>query len=177
MRNCNLRVDEDNQLEVDEPNRKWTRVKASTHRSDAFFFHGVAKRSWPNPSSGPVPLHSFTLSFLGLVMVSDSVRLDSEVRDRKRIGGSYLKSDLVYCDPKLAKERICNLGGYAAIPGMAMRSYSESSLKTRELEVRMEEEWEGFSIKKEEGSRMVLVGSGLSSTNMLWTHEWRSVGS
>ncbi|KOM45701.1 hypothetical protein LR48_Vigan06g100700 [Vigna angularis] len=33
-----------------------------------------------------------------------------EVRDRKRIGGSYLKSDLVYCDPKLAKERICNLG-------------------------------------------------------------------
>ncbi|KAG5142426.1 hypothetical protein JHK82_018121 [Glycine max] len=87
-----------------------------THRSDAFFFHGGSEALFaksfirfetvtfarPRESAS---VHGRMQSNTGLV---EAIIL--EVRDRNRIGGSYLKSDLICCDPKLAKDRNCNLG-------------------------------------------------------------------
>ncbi|XP_052724333.1 uncharacterized protein LOC108346829 isoform X2 [Vigna angularis] len=87
-----------------------------THRSDAFFFHGgsealLAKSfirfetvTFTRPRESAI-VQGRMQQNTGLV---EAILL--EVRDRNRIGGSYLKSDLICCDPKLAKERICNLG-------------------------------------------------------------------
>ncbi|XP_014516745.1 transmembrane protein 87B [Vigna radiata var. radiata] len=90
--------------------------EAFTHRSDAFFFHGgsealLAKSfirfetvTFTRPRESAISQGRMQQN-TGLV---EAILL--EVRDRNRIGGSYLKSDLICCDPKLAKERICNLG-------------------------------------------------------------------
>ncbi|TKY68994.1 Transmembrane protein 87B [Spatholobus suberectus] len=87
-----------------------------THRSDAFFFHGGSEAlfaksfirfetvTFTRPREA-ASVHGAMQQNTGLV---EAIIL--EVRDRNRIGGSYLKSDLLCCDPKLAKEGSCNLG-------------------------------------------------------------------
>ncbi|XP_020214827.1 transmembrane protein 87B [Cajanus cajan] len=90
--------------------------EAFTHRSDAFFFHGGSEALFaksfirfetvtftrPRESAS---VHGSMQQNSGLV---EAIVL--EVRDRNRIGGTFLKSDLLCCDPKLAKEGNCNLG-------------------------------------------------------------------
>lgn len=87
-----------------------------THRSDAFFFHGGSEALFANsfirfetvtftrPRDSAIG-HEAMQQNTGLV---EAIIL--EVRDRNRIGGSYLKSDVICCNPNLARSGTCNLG-------------------------------------------------------------------
>ncbi|GMH10046.1 hypothetical protein Nepgr_011887 [Nepenthes gracilis] len=101
-------------------------------RSNAFFFHGGSEglyaskvqdeaASTDSPNKGRSFIRFESVSFkrtkesaekqiamrqhTGLV---EAILL--EVKDRERIGGSYLKSDLLCCTPDLAKEGYCTVG-------------------------------------------------------------------
>ncbi|XP_057455672.1 uncharacterized protein LOC130746906 [Lotus japonicus] len=92
-----------------------------THRSNAFFFHGGSEALVASSSSHKSFIRFETVTFTrpqesatnhgsmqqntGLV---EAIVLD--VKDRDRIGGSYLKSDLLCCNPELSKDQNCNLG-------------------------------------------------------------------
>ncbi|RDX74322.1 Transmembrane protein 87B, partial [Mucuna pruriens] len=86
------------------------------HRSDAFFFHGGSEALFAE-SFIRFETVTFTrpresASVQGRMQQNTGLveAILLEVRDRNRIGGSYLKSDLICCDPKLAKSENCKLG-------------------------------------------------------------------
>ncbi|KAK7277076.1 hypothetical protein RIF29_18226 [Crotalaria pallida] len=105
--------------------------EAFTHRSNAFFFHGgsealFASSSSSSHSSSSLKGNSFirfeTVTFVRPkdsaakhgVMQQNTGLVEAiilEVKDRERIGGSYLKSDLICCDPELQNDHKCeNVG-------------------------------------------------------------------
>ncbi|PNY13004.1 transmembrane protein 87B-like [Trifolium pratense] len=94
-----------------------------THRSNAFFFHAGTEALFSSSSSSHSFIRFDTVTFTrpkqsaithgpmqqntGLV---EAIIL--QVQDRNRIGGFHFtpKSDLICCDPNLAKQHNCNLG-------------------------------------------------------------------
>ncbi|KAI4355987.1 hypothetical protein L6164_000041 [Bauhinia variegata] len=109
------------------------RNETFTHKSNAFFFHGGSEGLYASkirdsgvainekPLKGKSFIRFETVTFIrpkeaankhnemqqntGLV---EAIIL--EVKDRERIGGSFLKSDKICCDPSLAKDGYCKLG-------------------------------------------------------------------
>ncbi|XP_028776697.1 transmembrane protein 87B-like isoform X1 [Neltuma alba] len=108
--------------------------EAFIHRSNAFFFHGgseglyaskIRDSSTPVPPDKPLKGKSFirfdTVTFVRPKEYADKHNemqqntglveaIILEVKDRERIGGSFLKSDLICCTPALAKEGHCTTG-------------------------------------------------------------------
>ncbi|XP_061369495.1 uncharacterized protein LOC133312342 [Gastrolobium bilobum] len=93
-----------------------------THSSNAFFFHGGSEGLYASSSPKPNSFIRFeTVSFIRPkesaskhgVMQQNTGLVEAiilEVKDRERIGGSYLKSDLICCEPELSRDEKCNLG-------------------------------------------------------------------
>ncbi|KAJ1388200.1 Lung seven transmembrane receptor-like [Sesbania bispinosa] len=88
-----------------------------THRSNAFFFHGGSEALFAPTSFIRFETVTFTRPKESAInhgpMQTNTGLVEAiilEVKDRQRIGGSYFKSDLICCDPNLAKDKNCNLG-------------------------------------------------------------------
>ncbi|XP_027334893.1 transmembrane protein 87B-like [Abrus precatorius] len=93
-----------------------------THRSNAFFFHGGSEALFASSSPNSNSFIRFeTVTFTrpkesasnsGAMQQNTGLveAIILEVKDRNRIGGSYLKSDLICCDPTLANDHHCNVG-------------------------------------------------------------------
>ncbi|XP_030516251.2 transmembrane protein 87B-like [Rhodamnia argentea] len=109
--------------------------EAFTSRSNAFFFHGGseglhAPRSTiplptaPNITTSPKGKSFIRFDDVTFIRTKESVNAQNamqqntglveaiilDIKDRKRIGGSYLKSDMICCTPQLADEGACKLG-------------------------------------------------------------------
>ncbi|XLR53091.1 hypothetical protein S83_003763 [Arachis hypogaea] len=92
-----------------------------THRSNAFFFHGGSEALFASSSASQsfIKFESvvFTRSKFSAAKHGDMQQntglveaIVLEVKDRLRIGGSHLKSELICCTKELSDSHLCNLG-------------------------------------------------------------------
>ncbi|XP_030456117.1 uncharacterized protein LOC115677164 isoform X1 [Syzygium oleosum] len=114
--------------------------EAFASRSNAFFFHGGSEglhaprsaippyssssSAAPNITTGTKGKSFIRFDDVTFIRTKESANAQSEmqqnsgsveaiildIKDRKRIGGSYLKSDMICCTPQLADEGGCKLG-------------------------------------------------------------------
>ncbi|KAL1367275.1 hypothetical protein HN51_046634 [Arachis hypogaea] len=92
-----------------------------THRSNAFFFHGGSEALFASSSASQsfIKFESvvFTRPKFSAAKHGDMQQntglveaIVLEVKDRLRIGGSHLKSELICCTKELSDSHLCNLG-------------------------------------------------------------------
>ncbi|GFY83863.1 lung seven transmembrane receptor family protein [Actinidia rufa] len=109
------------------------RNEAFTTQSNAFFFHGGSEGLYASKSHDSSPASPDNSSkgksfirFENVIFARTKESSDRqnemqsttglieaiivEVKDRERIGGSYIKSDAICCTPELSKEGSCSLG-------------------------------------------------------------------
>ncbi|KAL3753375.1 hypothetical protein ACJRO7_000725 [Eucalyptus globulus] len=111
--------------------------EAFTSRSNAFFFHGgseglraprsaipLSSSTSPNITTGPKGKSFIRFDDVTFIRTKESADAQAEmqensgsveaiildIKDRKRIGGAYLKSDMICCTPQMSEEKACKLG-------------------------------------------------------------------